>query len=73
VYQNSSNGFGYRISKSGKDLIDQPNIPAVSQNKAFASKEEALRTARLVKQKIGQAVFPPALSIKELDSMHIRY
>lgn len=73
VYENKGGGFGYRVSLQGKDIIDQPHLPAVQHNTPFASREDALQTAALVKNKIILGILPPVISVAELDSMHIRY
>lgn len=64
-------GWGYQILKDGKLMIDQDHIPAVEGNKGFSSKEDAEKTANFMLQKIKNGVFPPTISIEELDSLEV--
>lgn len=66
-------GFGYDILISGKPFIHQPVIPAISGNHPFATKAQAGRCARLVIYKIQNNILPPAVSVRELDSLDIEY
>ena len=73
IYGNTDSGFGYRISRRGRNIIDQPYIPTVEGNHPFVTADDAAHTAVLVKQKLRYGLFPPAINRQELDSMHIRY
>jgi hypothetical protein len=66
-------GFGFDILKNGKAVIHQPHIPAVPGLKEFKTKEEAKKTGELMLKKIEANVFPPTVSIGELDSLGIGY
>jgi len=68
----TSNGWGYKINYTGKEVIIQENIPAINQRVSFKSKKEAKRIGNLVLLKLikSPAVFPD-ISIKELDSLKI--
>jgi hypothetical protein len=65
-------GWGYRIAVSGRDIIKQDNIPAVSGQKAFANEEDALKTGKLVLKKIQDGKLPN-INKRELDSLHVQY
>ncbi len=65
-------GWGYRIAVSGKNIIIQDNIPAVSGQKAFTTEDDALKTGALVLKKIQDGKLPN-INKRELDSLHIRY
>ena len=68
----TSGNFGYQIfDASGKLVINQPNIPAVQGNKGFSSEKDAGTVAEFVIQKIDQGLFPPTLTVAELDSLKI--
>jgi hypothetical protein len=73
IFDMDNGGFGYAIWQSDRQLINQPNIPAVQHNLPFRSRKEAEITAYLVKQKLQAHLFPPTITIRELDSMHINY
>jgi hypothetical protein len=73
VYPVGQQGFGYALYQGGRKIIDQPDIPAIPSLAPFRSREEAERTAQLVSQKLEARVFPPAVTIRELDSLRIRY
>jgi Domain of unknown function (DUF4907) len=69
---NVPGGWGYNILVGHKIFIHQANIPALSGNKAFTSREDAEKTANLVIQKIVNKKVP-SVTVNELDSLHIRY
>lgn len=66
-------GWAYRIFHDRKPVIEQTNIPGISGTKGFTTQEEALKTGELVKQKLGQGIFPPTVTRAELDSLKIQY
>ena len=67
----TEHGWGYDIFVNGKLYIHQASIPAVSGNKSFAKEEYAAKTAEMVIDKIKKHILPPAISIKELDSIKV--
>lgn len=70
---NKSNaGFGYDILVDGNLYIHQPMIPAVAGDRAFQTREDAERVAGLVAYKIKNNIMPPAVGIKELDSLGVK-
>lgn len=64
-------GWGYQILKDGKLMINQDHMPAVEGNKGFSSKEDAEKTANFMLEKIKKGIFPPTISIDELDSLGV--
>lgn len=64
-------GWGYQILKDGKLMINQDHIPAIQGNKGFSSKEDAEKTANFMLEKIKKGIFPPTISIEELDSLEV--
>ncbi len=65
-------GWGYDIHV-GKDFgIHQDCIPAIAGHKLFATREDALKTGRLVVEKIKHKK-TPMVSVRELDSLGIHY
>jgi hypothetical protein len=68
-----ASGWGYRVYSSGKLIIDQPHIPALPGNKTFNSSEQAEQAAKLIVLKLQSGVFPPTITLKELDSLSIEY
>jgi len=64
-------GWGYQILKDGKLMINQDHMPAVEGNKGFSSKEDAEKTANFMLEKIKKGIFPPTISIEELDSLEV--
>ncbi len=67
------NGWGYDITVDTKKYIHQNTIPAVSGNKLFKTKKDALTVGKLMKSKICKRILPPTISIYELDSLNINY
>lgn len=69
----TNTGWGYKIFSSEKILINQENIPAVSGMISFKSENEAMVTANLAVEKIKMGLFPPTITIEELDSLNVSY
>ncbi|GGB88309.1 DUF4907 domain-containing protein [Dyadobacter sediminis] len=66
-------GWGYRIYQDTAAVIEQPFIPGMAGNVSFSTEEQALKTGRLVEQKLENGIFPPTVTMQELDSMKIKY
>lgn len=73
IIENENHTFGYEITANGTVMVKQPFIPAVAGKQGFASKEEAEKVAQLIVKKVEKNIIPPAISVKELDSLHIHY
>jgi hypothetical protein len=71
VSENSPTEFGYQILKDGVLLIDQKTIPAVQGNRSFFCREDAQRVADYILLKIMNGIFPPTISVVELDSLGV--
>lgn len=69
TFKNEENSWGYNILKEGKILIHQPNIPAIDGIIHFTTQEDAKSAATLVVDKLNKNIFPPSLSIDELESI----
>ena len=68
----SGKGWGYNIFINERLYIHQPYIPAVGGHKSFESDADALKVAKLVKEKIKNNIIPPTITINELDSLSIK-
>ncbi len=66
-------GYGYEVLKNRRAFIKQPNIPAIEGQKSFATKEQAITTAKFVIEKLKKGTLPPSVTIQELDSLGIDY
>ncbi len=71
VEENPGCGWGYKIMKDGQLSINQPTIPAIQGNRCFSSKEKAEKTAEFIINKMNNNVFPPTISVEELDSLGV--
>jgi len=69
----TADGWGYQITQNKSVIINQPTIPAISGNHAFASEPEARSVAMLVVEKLNHGRMPPSVTVKELDSLGITY
>jgi outer membrane protein W len=67
-----ANGWGYDIKVGTDFAIHQDRIPTIPGNKAFVSEEDALRTGRLVVDKL-QHRKPPMVTLQELKALEIHY
>ena len=63
--------FGYDILVQGKQLIHQPNIPAMPGNEGFKTKKSAQKVAEFVEKKIRKNEMPPTVSVKDLNRMDV--
>ncbi|MCC4213097.1 DUF4907 domain-containing protein [Leeuwenhoekiella parthenopeia] len=63
-------GYGYAIVDHGHILIKQAFIPAVTKERAFCTKQDAEKTARLVLKKLNDHQ-NPAVSEPELKALGI--
>ena len=65
-------GYGYAIIDHGQILIRQEHIPAISEEIAFCSEEDAEKAGELVLKKITRRI-NPALSQEELNDLGIEF
>lgn len=64
-------GWGYQIFDGSKLILNQDHIPAIQGNIGFPSKEAADKTAKYIIQKLENDIFPPTLTVNELDSLEV--
>ncbi len=67
----STLGWGYQILNNQSLFINQPHIPSIQGNKGFDSEEKASITAEYILDKLNRNIFPPTVSISELDSLGV--
>jgi hypothetical protein len=61
--------FGYDILDGQKVVIHQPHVPAMPGIVGFKTREDARKVGDLVVKKISAKIFPPTVSVEELDSL----
>ena len=64
-------GWGYQILNNDKLYINQPHIPAVAGIKGFSDENKAQITANFMIYKLNNGIFPPTISVEELDSLGV--
>jgi len=73
MIKNDTGGWYYEVQKQGKRFIIQKNIPAISQNVAFQDSTQSLLVAKSVVKKLKDGIFPPTITISELQKLQIIY
>ncbi|PZX43258.1 uncharacterized protein DUF4907 [Nonlabens dokdonensis] len=77
VYQyniiGGENSFGFQIIFNNSVVIEQKHIPAINGASAFKSEEDATMVAELMIYKLNNKIFPPSVTVHELDSLNIKY
>lgn len=63
--------YGYNIKMNGRLLIHQPGAPALPGVEGFKSEEDAMKVAEFVISRIRQNIFPPSVTVAELDSLGV--
>jgi hypothetical protein len=71
VFHTPDIGWGYRIFRGAKLIIDQQHIPAVPGIKGFDSRSKAEQTAQYIMQLVAAGNDRPSVSTKELDSIGV--
>lgn len=69
----ANNSFGYDIFDGRHRLIHQTSIPGIPGNKGFVRKKDAEKVALLVIEKLNKKIMPPSITIREMDSLKIKY
>lgn len=72
IFTVSNAQFGYDILQNNKLLIHQPQIPGISGNAGFSSREDAAKVAVLVIDKIKNGIFPPTVAPEELRNLKVK-
>lgn len=71
--QNDTGGWFFKIYKGSKPFINQNHIPSIQEAKAFNDSMQAANVGNLMKYKLENGIFPPSISVQELDSLKIIY
>lgn len=71
--KNDTGGWYFKIFKGKKAFINQNQIPAIPGVKAFSDSVQAASVAELMTYKLSKGMFPPGISVSELDSLKINY
>lgn len=63
--------YGYSIDMNGSTLIHQPSAPALPGVEGFDREEDARIVGEFVIDKIRNNIFPPSVTVEELDSLGV--
>jgi hypothetical protein len=63
--------FGYDILVDGKLMIHQPSKPGMPGIRAFDTKQDAEKVAKLVIQKMKNGEMPPTVSSEEMKKLKV--
>lgn len=69
-----NNTFGYEIHITGSSLMQviyQPNIPGMSGNEGFSTREKAQKVADFVANKIRRNEMPPIVKPSDLNTLGV--
>ena len=64
--------YGYDVFGDGRLMIHQTSVPALPGNDGFKTKEDAIKVALLVIDKIKRGEMPPTISIEEMKKQRDR-
>ena len=73
IFKNSDSSYGYSVRQNNKNFIIQKSIPAIMGNKGFDDKRDAERCGLLIIEKLKKNIWPPSISLNEIDSLKIKY
>jgi len=73
IKPDSATDWGYRILEDTIPVIEQRFIPGVQGTVGFETKDQALKTGALVVSKLNKGIWPPTITMQELDSLGIVY
>ena len=71
VFEIEEGRWGYKIDVKGKQLIDQTFVPVVEGYKPFKTKEDALKTGKLVMRKMKEEGMFPSISLEEIEELNL--
>lgn len=71
IFYTDSIGWGYDVFQGSKLMIHQEHIPAIQGMKGFSTMQKADKAAQFILEKINRGLFPPTLSVSELDSLDL--
>ena len=71
ITQSAGNTWGYDILKDDKIFIHQPFIPGMPGQAGFRTKQDAVKVARLVVEKIKKGEIPPTVTVEELKALRV--
>lgn len=72
VFELENGKWGFQIDVKGKPYIYQNTVPVVEGYKSFQTKEDALKTAEFMVEKIKKEGGLPSISIEEIQSLNLQ-
>jgi len=71
VFPADAGTYGFDVYVDGVRIIHQPMVPGLPGTLGFTKYENARKVGELMADKLRRSIFPPAITVAELDSLDV--